>query len=432
MIDRSAGHTPVTDTTQDRPVDLFVAAQPIFDRQTRIYGHELLFRSGPENYFPQGVDPDRATSSVISTGFGLIGLQALTGSGMAFVNVTRTLLVEDFAFILPPRRTVVEILETVEPDTDVLAACARLKRGGYLLALDDFVDKPESRELLPFADFVKVDLLHTSESARRSIAGHLRQKGIRLIAEKVETREDADAASASGYKFVQGYFFSRPVMVASKDVPGFRLNYLRLLRELNRPTLDFDEVESIVSQELAISYRVLRAINSAAFGLRSEVRSIRQALVLLGPERMRMWASVWGLAGLGQDRPTELLVSSVRRARFCELLGPTATPDAPSDELFLLGLFSSIDAIVGRPQEEILADLALSPPVADALLGGDSPLGRLVRCATAMERGAWPEAQDHAKALGVTEEMVAKCHVEASAFAHSAFDPGRATARRPR
>lgn len=405
--------------------DVFVAAQPIFDRQTKVYGHELLFRSGPDNFFPPGSDPDQATSNVIATGLGMIGLEALTGGAHAFVNLPRNLLVNDFAFILPRQRTVVEILETVKPDREVIEACRRLKRRGYKIALDDFVDEPEHEVLLQFTDFVKVDFQLTAEAERKAIARRFIRRGIRMLAEKVETQEEVTEASAEGYKFFQGYFFSKPMMVAARDVPGFRLNYLRLLRELNRPQLDFDQVEEIVSHELSISYRVLRAINSAAFGLRSEVKSIRQALVLLGPEQMRKWACVWGLAGLGQDRPVELIVSTIRRARFCELLGGLSHLDILSTEFFLLGLFSTIDAIMGRPKEEILEGLSVPTATCDALLGADTPLGSLLACAIGAERGDWDACSAAGAVLDVTEAEISKCYLEASAFARDAFNPSR-------
>ncbi len=412
--------------TPERKADVFVAAQPIFDRQTKVYGHELLFRSGPDNFFPPGSDPDQATSNVIATGLGMIGLQALTGGAHAFVNLPRNLLVNDFAFILPRQRTVIELLETITPDREVTDACRRLKRRGYKLALDDFVYSPEYDVLLPFMDFVKVDFQVSDKAERRAMARRFIPRGIRMLAEKVETREEVDTAIAEGFKFFQGYYFSKPVMVAAKDVPGFRLNYLRLLRELNRPALDFDQVEEIVSHELSISYRVLRAINSAAFGLRSEVRSIRQALVLLGPEQMRKWACVWGLAGLGQDRPVELIVSTIRRARFCELLGALTELDILSTELFLLGLFSTIDAVMGRPKEEILEELSIPTASKEALMGGDTPLGIILQCAVAIERGDWDACSAASETLGVSEEKIAKCHLDASSFARDAFKPSEA------
>lgn len=405
----------------NEPRDVFVAAQPIFDRQLEVFGHELLFRSGPENYFPAGADPRHATSSVISHGLGMIGLDVLTAGKRAFINLPRNLLVEDFAFILPPKRVVIELLETIEPDDDVVAACRRLRQRGYQLALDDYVDSPEYQEMLQFATYVKVDFIETPQAEWIAIARRLIPRRIRMLAEKVETEDEVDAATAAGYQYFQGYFFAKPVMVAAKDVPGFRLNYLRLLQELNRRELDFDQVEAVVSQELSISYRLLRAINSAAFGLRSEVKSIRQALVLLGPDQMRKWACVWGLAGLGQDRPAELITETIRRARFCELLGVAARVEAPTTELFLLGLFSTIDAIVGRPKAEILEEISIPDEIKAGILGGPSVFATLLRCAFACERGDWDACTQAARELGVSEAQVSDSLIAATEFATQAY-----------
>lgn len=404
-----------------QPRDVFVAAQPIFDQQLKVFRHELLFRSGPENYFPAGTDARRATSSVISHGLGMIGLDALTAGTRAFINLPRNLLVDDFAFILPASRVVIELLETIEPDDEVLDACHRLHTRGYQLALDDFVDSPAYKVMLQFADYVKVDFVATPEAEWTAIARRLIPRGIRMLAEKVETQAEVNGARKVGYRYFQGYFFAKPVMVAAKDVPGFRLNYLRLLRELNRSDLNFDQIEALVRQELSISYRVLRAINSAAFGLRSEVKSIRQALVLLGSDQMRKWACVWGLAGLGQDKPAELIVETLRRARFCEILGEAAQIESPLTEPFLVGLFSTIDAIVGRPKDEILDEIAIHGEVREGILGGANVYGTLLRCAVACERGDWEVCAQATGALGLTEAQVSEGLLAATEFAHRAY-----------
>lgn len=402
-------------------MDVFVARQPIFDQTSKVFAYELLFRSGPENYFT-GTDFDASSSRVISDGMMVMGLDSLTGGKRAFMNFARSALVNDFAMVLPHDRVVVEILETVEPDKEVVAAVIRLKEAGYQVALDDFVDDQRYAPLLDLVDFVKVDFLATADPASRAaVAARLAPRGIRLVAEKVETREAVDEATASGYTFFQGYFFARPIMVPAKDVPGFRLNYLRLLKEINEPRTNLDKLEAIMKQEVSMAFRVLRYINSAAFGFRSEVTSIRHALVLMGEGEVRRWASVWAMAGLGKDRPLELVVTSTLRAKFCELLAIAAGLTDRQSEMFLAGMFSVIDAIIGRPIDEILKSLSVPADVRDALLGRQNGVRAAMDCALAYERGDWAASAEAGGRMGVAESAIAESYLTAASWSRGVF-----------
>ena len=220
-------------------MDAFVARQPIFDRKLGVFGYELLFRSGPEGGFPVGTDIDYASSRTVSDSMTLMGLDTVARGKHAFLNVSRSILVGDLAMTMPKNRVVVELLESIEPDDEVLAACRRLKSAGYLIALDDFVERPHDADLVALADFIKVDFRSTTTESRGQLARKLIGRGIKMLAEKVETQEELAEAVPAGYTFFQGYFFSRPTIVAARDIPGFRLNYLRLLQELNEPRSAF-------------------------------------------------------------------------------------------------------------------------------------------------------------------------------------------------
>ena len=357
---------------------------------------------------------------MIGRGLEVPGLQALTEGKPVFINLPHTLFIQDFWSLLPRDQVVIELLETVEPDEQVLDACRRLRKQGYQLALDDFIDSPEWQVMLPFASYVKVDFIETTEQEQAEFARRLIPRGICMLAEKVETQAEVDTAKAAGYQFFQGYFFSKPVMVSGKGESGTRMNYLRLLRELDRPEMEVDEVERIISLDSSVSYRVLRAVNSVHAGVRSEVASIKQALVLLGSDQLRKWACVWVLAELGQDKPAGLIVETIRRARFCELLAAAAGIDAPSNESFMLGLFSTIDAIVGRPKEDVLAEISVSEPVKEGILGGEGTFTTLLRCAIEVERGDWTTCNETITILGVTDEQVATSHAKAAEFAAKA------------
>jgi c-di-GMP-related signal transduction protein len=400
--------------------DVFVARQPIFDEKQRVFAYELLFRSGPENFFTPGRSPEMQTSNVISNGM-FVGLASLTDEKPAFVNFSRESLLSDLAFALPQKEIVVEILETVPADRETVAACRRLKDAGYRLALDDFIDLPERADLAALADFIKVDVLSTTPGVSAEIARKYRALDRRTLAEKVETREAMSEAQAAGFDYFQGYYFSRPVVVTSRTIPAFRLNYLRLLYELNRPEVDMRRLEEVIKQEASMTFRLLRRVNSAAFGFRMETSSLRHALVLLGEREIRMCATVWAMADLARDTPSELVIASTLRARLCELLAPLAQMPQRALDLFLVGMFSMLDAILDQPMDRILVTLPLGHDVRDALLGGQNPLRAVLDCVVAYEQGLWDKASNLAVAAGIQEREIPTCYLEAVAWTRDIF-----------
>ncbi|MBI5546121.1 MAG: HDOD domain-containing protein [Deltaproteobacteria bacterium] len=401
-------------------MDSFLARQPIFDPQSAVYAYELLFRSAADKNWFTGQDPDQASGKVIHSSVLDFDWESLTGGRRAFVNLTRQGLLAGWVKVLPPEKAVVEVLETVAPDPEVIAACAELKRAGYLLALDDFVYAPEYEPLLALADFVKIDFLLTKErSQREAIARALLPRRIRMLAEKVETREDLAQGRELGYTLFQGYFFCRPEMLATKEIPPSRLAYLRLLQELHRPEVGFDRLEQIVKQDLSLSVKLLRYLNSAAFRWSSRVSTIRQALALLGERPLRQWASVAAFASLGEGRPAELVVTSLVRALFCERLAACAGLAGAQLDLFLVGLLSALDALVGRPLPELLAGLSLRDEVRDTLLGGGRPtkLAPIWALAQTWERGDFVAAEALGQQVSVPTRTIAETYRQALAQA---------------
>ncbi|HEY3380742.1 MAG TPA: HDOD domain-containing protein [Vicinamibacterales bacterium] len=401
--------------------DVFVARQPIFDERQRVYAYELLFRSGPENYFATGFDSEIPTSRVISNGMS-VGLGTLTDQKPAFVNFTHSALVDDFAFALSPRDVVIEILESVAADEAALAACRRLKVAGYRIALDDYVEEPERMAFVEFADFIKVDVLQTPADSRGSLARKYRTERCHVLAEKVETRAALNEAAALGFQYFQGYFFARPVVMASKAIPGFRLNYLRLLQELNQAEIDLSRLEDVIKQEASITFRLLRRVNSAAYGFRVETSSIRHALVLLGEREIKTCATVWAMAEMARDQPFELVIVSTLRARLCEMLAAPAGLAAQGSDLFLVGMFSLLDVILEQPMDKIVSMLPLSPEIKQALLGQQNPLRAVLDCVTAYERGRWDEACALASTAGFSEGALPSSYLEAIDWTRNVFE----------
>lgn len=402
-------------------MDFFIARQPIFDRKQRCYAYELLFRSnGLDNFF-QHPDPSQASRKVIADSSLLVGLDSITGGKKAFLNVTRDVLLSDYVTTLPKEQSVIEIMETVGPDQQVLAACRELKRKGYTLALDDFVYDESYLPLMKIADIVKIDFLATSPEARAQIIRECRPLNLSFVAEKVETRQVFEEALELGYSLFQGYFFSQPVILRGKEVPGFKLHYLSLLREIYKPDLDFARLEVLIKHNVSLSYKMLRYVNSPAFGWRREINSIRDALLLLGQREVRKVLSLILLTSIGHDRPEQLVQDAVCRARFCESLAPYTGFAKRSEDLFLTGMFSLIDALIGRPMEEILGDLPIVDDVKAALLGEPNGIGRVLDFAIAYERGAWNQVAAGARELDLDEKTVPDLYVAAVSWAQQSY-----------
>ncbi len=386
----------------------YIARQPILNRDQDTYGYELLFRSGPDNFFHCD-DPDFATCQTIDLSL-LVGPSALTGAHPAFINCTRNVLLRDIITLLPRDCVVIEILENVTPDEEVIAACDRLRRAGYVIALDDYVPTPETMRLLPFANIVKVDFLATNAARQAAVAAEMRSRGIRLVAEKVETREQFQFALSLGYHYFQGYFFCKPQSLKMQDIPCAKLSYMQVLCIANRECYDVDELEHAILREPSLCYRLLRYLNSAAFGL-FPVRSIRHALSLLGQREIKKWVSIAVAISVAGNRPGELISSALTRARACEAFAIASCDD--SSGAFMMGLMSLMDAILDCRMEVVIAQLPLIPQCKDALLGGDNSLGKLLRIAICCERGAWEEISAIADEHELPEEKIWEIHREA-------------------
>lgn len=402
-------------------MDLYIARQPIFDATRDVIGYELLFRDGLSNCFGS-TDGNEATRQVLLNTFVLFGLSRLTGGRPAFINFTREYLFNDLIRLFPPHSVVVEILEDIPADPEVVAACRWLKESGYTLALDDVTALEPYGTLLELVDIVKVDFRATPPEQRRAMAKRLMGSTVRLLAEKVETYQEFREAVDEGFALFQGYFFSKPEIVRKRDVPGNKAQYLRLLRELRKPDVTVDGLERIIKQDISLSYRLLKYINSPLFGLRSEIRSVRHALTLLGERDVRRWSMLAALSGLAPEKPSELLETGLMRARFCETLSGVLGADAreAADEMFLVGLFSVLDALLDVSLEEAVRDAGVPARVKAALLGVPSPLRDVLELVSAYERGEWESVAKLLDALNVDLRAVAQVFVDSVDWARHA------------
>lgn len=392
-------------------MERFLARQPIFDSQRAVYGYELLYRSGPENRFTGG-EFDAAAASTLD-GLLLFGIERLVPGCRAFMNCTRDFLLRDFATMLPRDRVVIEILETVQVDDELIESCRRLKHAGYLLALDDFQDDPAWKPLVNLADFIKVDLLATSHDEQLRMARTFVPRKIHLVAEKVETHDDFRRCRDWGFTYFQGYFFSRPEMLARQDIPARKLNCLRVLQAANEQPMNAGFVSECIKAEASLSFRLLRYLNSPVFPLISEVRSIPHAISLLGESGIRKWVSMVSVACMSDGKPKELVMLPLIRARFCELLAPLARCPAAASDLFLLGLLSAMDAILDMEIGDVLKEINVREEIRDALLGKSNCLGDVFELALNYEKGCWDLVKRSAAAMAIDETRLSPLYFDA-------------------
>jgi len=382
----------------------FIARQPIFDKRLRVFAYELLFRGGPQNYF---IKPSKnAASSVIADSITLFDLHTLTGNALAFINVDELALRLDAPRLLPPDRVIIEILETVTPSDEIVKICRELANSGYTLALDDFVDHPKFAPLVECAKYLKVDFQLLDADQRRRIVHKYGNSGISLLAEKVETEEELAEARNLGYSYFQGYFFCKPSMLETHEIPGNKLLQLRLLNLVSGPELDYTAIEELLKNEPSLLYRLLRYLNSPLLGLRSEVHSVSHALMLLGEREFRRWVSIFAVIALATGKPPELIRTALTRAYFCEALSHAAHMDNESSGLFLMGLLSITDALLDQPIAEILRSLPVNQEIKTALTGGHNRHHDVYELLLALERAEWPRLSACVDRLAVPEEAV--------------------------
>jgi len=364
--------------------DIFIARQPIYDRKLYVYAYELLYRSSEKNQ-ADIVDGDDATSQVLSNALMEIGLPELVGQSLAFINLTERYIVEGLPPSLVQDNVVLEVLEDIKPTEAVIAGLRRLKALGYTIALDDFVYDEDNCALIEFADIIKIDLLTLPGNLTEQVK-KLRPEGSRLLAEKVETPEDFEYCKALGFDYFQGYFFCKPKIFKGERTPTSRMAIMQLLAKLQDPELDFGELQDLVVQDVSLSYRILRYINSAHFSIGQKIESMQQAISLLGLNTIKTWVAILAMSSV-DDKPYELILTALIRAHMCEKL--SANTSISAENAFTVGLFSALDAFIDKPLEEILVALPLSDALHHALLDKTGELGQMLSLVLSYERGQW-------------------------------------------
>ncbi len=367
-------------------MDVFVARQPIFNRHRRVFAYELLFRDGLCNSFP-GVDGDMATSSLLSSSFLTVGIEQIASGHKAFINFTEGLLIRGVPAMFPSRSVVVEILEDVGPTEEVIAACQNLVNKGYMLVLDDFVYTRNYIPLMELAKIIKVDFRQTSVDQMMVMVEFSKKYHFKLLAEKIETHEEYARASSMGFVYFQGYFFSKPEVLKNKEISSSQMIAMQLIMEVNRTEFEVKTIENLIKQDVSISYKLIKHLNSAYYSRLQPISSIRQAIAFLGEQGTRMFVSLIATSKLSENKPDELIRVSCIRARFLELLGKELNQDQGT--FFLLGLFSLLDAMLDTSMESLMKQLPVSAEVSQALVNKTGPLFPYLQVIQLYEAGRW-------------------------------------------
>lgn len=346
--------------------EIYFARQPIYNRDLEIAGYELFYRQAADADSADFLDAEIATSQVVLNTVGELGLEQVVGSHKAFINVARDFVVSGYLEMFASPQLVFEVAGSLVVDQQLLEVLQQLHERGYRFVLDDYRDDEANQALLTIVDYVKIDMLVTPQDEVQRMVELLRQRSIVLMAERIETQEVQEFCQALGFDYFQGYHFSQPKVLKFHGVRANQLSVLQLVSKLYQPDIDLEAIEALIRQDVSLSYKLLRYINSAYFNLPHRIDSIQRAIVLLGTRNVRAWATLVSLANIDNHR-SDLITIALERAKMCELLA-AAMGIKQKESGYTVGLLSVLDAMTQAPMANVLATLPLDEDINEALL----------------------------------------------------------------
>ncbi|TDF35771.1 EAL domain-containing protein [Alteromonadaceae bacterium M269] len=383
----------------------YVARQPILDKKQNVYAYELLFRDGKSNCFPD-IPPDEATSKILANNYLTLGIEDIACHKRSFINFHRDTILHSFPTTLDPARVVIELVETVPVSDQMVEACSNIKNQGYSLALDDHTFDPRWKMFMPHVDLLKVDLhLCSFETIEKNLP-NLKDTDVKLVAEKVETHEQFNRCKELGFDYFQGYFFARPEVIKTRNLPTSKLALVELMGLASHKHFDFDKVNEIIERDVGLSYMLLRFINNPTINKRQKISSLRHALNYMGEVELRKFVSLIVLANIGDDKPIELIHLSLVRARFCDSLAQEKGIGDNPPAGFLVGLFSLLDALLDQDMHAVLKKLPLADDILAALRGEEGTLKNYLCMVKALESASWIRVKNVAKALDLDQRLI--------------------------
>ena len=394
----------------------YVARQPIFNRRQQTIGHELLFRDGECNAFP-AIDANEATCRLVLENYMAIGDDLAYKGQRNFINFPHSCLVNLIPLLLPKNKVVIEILETCTPDDELFLAIKHLHHKGYIIALDDFEYDVRWHRFFRFVHIIKLDLLMLGLNNACDFVRNNRHMEVKFLAEKVETYDDFQISLAAGFDLFQGYYFSRPELLKRRKVAPSELTTIQLLQAVSAEPVNFTDIETIISSDVSLSYLLLRYVNQTNQRLVEPISSFHQALVYLGEEKLRMFVGVVATAHAALDKPKALYALSLQRAKMCEILVDYSPLEILSQQAFLAGMFSLLDALLDSSLAELLGLLKLQPNIQAALLHRQGELGQVLNLVDAFDKADWRQVARECCRLGLSEQQVQDSYLRAVTWA---------------
>ena len=410
-------------------MEVFVARQPILNIHEQIVGYELLYRNKQENRFPH-VDSDIATIDVLVNSFLSIGIDEVAQGKPVFVNFTGKLLMSSVFDYIDPTKVIIEILEDITITDEIVTRIKELKLRGFKMALDDFIlsaNIAEHQEIFNYTDYIKIDFLLTPLLQRMEIENEIRTKypHIRFLAEKVEARNQYEVAKHSGYTLFQGYFFEQPQVLSTTDVPPNVIQYLQILSHLREEEPDISLLAQNIERDISLTYKLLQLINYSDKRSKSKVRSIKQAVLLLGLTELRKWMYLLAMRearlDMESDTTKEIIATSLFRAKICEKFANYKRQENDA-EYFLIGLFSLIDAILDRPLPSILQELPFTEEIVDTLSGFNTSMSPYLNLSIALGKVEWNKAEALADELKIPYDIVMQYYEEVTMWVKDSFN----------
>jgi EAL and modified HD-GYP domain-containing signal transduction protein len=393
----------------------FIGRQPIMDEKQQIIGYELFFRHSAEAESAVFEDEFKAYSSVLMNTIGGIDMQWLLGDKLAFINVNEAMLKSEFLELMPPKRTVLEILRTVTPSTETVERCQNLREQGFKIALDNPHLSAETSPLLPCADYIKIDVQTLSSAELQKAYNELHASPVKMIAEKVETDAQFEDCKRVGFRLFQGFHFARPETFTSKVINASFDSVLNILNTVSQDG-EIKDIEAGFKKDTALSFKLLRYINSVGFGLSCEIQSINHALTILGRKQLYRWLTLLMVTAGENSTPPALMKTSITRGRLTELLGESYFEKHDRDNLFIVGVFSLLDAILKMPMETVLEKIQLPETVSEALLTRSGIYGPFLQLTEACEDSDNKRILEIAELLQFDATKVNECHIAALAW----------------
>jgi len=395
----------------------YFGRQPILDLRGKAHAYQVLLRNGLEDKFSEagsGTATPRSDSTVH------FGLEELTGGFPAFVNCAGEALTEKLADRLPPHLTVLEVREPTDSPEDLIAICQKLKHLGFRLALHEFAWQPGYEPLLDLANYIKVDFSASDEKKRQSYRRQVSGKTVTLIADRIETQQDYQLAKSEEFKLFQGYYFCHPTLLKSRAIPTSRLFHIQILNMLHNPAVDFRKLSELVKQDAALTYRLLRLVNSPLCAVRQEVRSIETALMAVGEDNFRHIATLAIANEMNATQPLEVLRMAFVRGRFCELAAVQCALDP--GEQYLLGLLSLLPAMLCVSMDDLTPALPLRESIREALHGTRNRERKVLDWLESHEVGDWATSDAIVQSNSLNRDQMVRHYFQAVVWADAALN----------